>query len=100
MKREKDLIRELLLKLESLPLKPGKTFVLDGREPAIGVDGYSPDQITYHLELLKEDGLIESPGSQPAIGVTFRGLSSRGHDFLDDIRNPAVDAVGLRKPLW
>jgi predicted nucleotide-binding protein len=93
MKRDKELIRGLLLKLESLPLPPGAMVLLNGREPELAVDGYSADQIEYHLSLLKEDGLIDSPGSGPAIGVSFRSLSPRGHDFLDNIRDPAVLAA-------
>jgi DNA-binding transcriptional ArsR family regulator len=83
-----DLIRELLLKLESLPLSPTAMVVLSGHEPEIAVDGYSGDQVEYHLDLLKEAGLIESPGSQPAQGVTFRRLSWDGHEFLDSVRSP------------
>jgi len=86
--RDMDLIRELLLKLESLPARPGDVFVLSGDDSEVEVDGYSADQITYHLDLLREAGLIESPGSQPMLGVTFERLSWRGHDFLDSVRNP------------
>jgi len=82
------LIRKLLLQLESLSSRPGEVFVLSGDDSEIAVDGYSPDQITYHLELLKEAGLIECPGSQPMLGVTFERLTWHGHDFLDSVRNP------------
>lgn len=88
MTRDMDLIRELLLKLEGLSERPGEVFVLSGNDPEVAVDGYSSDQITYHLELLREAGLIESPGSQPMLGVTFERLSWHGHDFLDSVRNP------------
>lgn len=67
---------------------------LNGHDPAMAMDGYSPDQITYHLELLREDGLIDSPGSQPMIGVSFRSLTSRGHDFLENIQNAAARIAG------
>ena len=86
--REMDLIREWLLKLETLSEGAGEVFVLSGADPEVAVDGYSPEQITYHLELLREAGLINSPGSQPALGVTFERLSWNGHDFLDSVRNP------------
>jgi DNA-binding transcriptional ArsR family regulator len=86
--RDMDLVRELLLKLESLPVRPGEVFLFSGHDPEIAIDGYSADQITYHLDLLREAGLIESPGSQPMLGVTFERLSWRGHDFLDSVRNP------------
>lgn len=90
MKREMDLIRELLLKLESLPAETGAVFCFDGNEPELAVEGFSSDQIRYHLDLLREACLIESPGSQPMLGVTFERLTWRGHDFLDSIRSPAV----------
>jgi hypothetical protein len=83
LRRDKNLMRELLQKLEDLPLPQGAMVVLSGHEPEIAIEGYSTDQIQYHLDLLKEGGLIECPGSQPAIGVTFRRLTSPGHDFLD-----------------
>ena len=90
MKRDMDLVRELLLKLESYPLPPGAMAILDGHEPDMAVEGCSGAEVTYHLDLLREAGLIESPGSQPMDGVTFRRLSWAGHDFLDSVRNPEV----------
>jgi len=88
MTRDMDLIRELLLRLEALPLQTGAIVMLTGVEPEIAVAGYSHEQIEYHLHLLKEAGLIESTRSQPMIGIMFRGLSWRGHDFLDSVRSP------------
>jgi hypothetical protein len=88
--RDMDLIRELLLKLENLPLGPGAMAILTGHEPEITVDGYSGDQIEYHLVLLKEAGFIECLRTQPMEGVTFRRLSWHGHDFLDSVRSPEV----------
>src|SRR5262249_24805092 len=77
LRRDQKLIRELLLKLQTYPSQLGDVFRLTGEEPGLAVDGYSREQITYHLEQLKEMGLIDSPGSQPAFGVSFRGLSER-----------------------
>lgn len=86
MKREIDLIQKLLVKLEELPAQPGDMFLFDGTEPELAVEGYSSDQIEYHLTLLDREGYIESPGSQPMQGVTFRGLTPHGHDYLDQCR--------------
>ena len=90
MKRDMDLIRELLLKLEALELRPGTWAHITGDDPEIAIDGFSGDQIEYHLRLLKAAGLLDSSGSQPMVGVGFKGLSWEGHDFLDSIRSPAV----------
>jgi predicted nucleotide-binding protein len=86
LRRDSELVRKLLLKLEDFPSRVGDVFVFDGGEPQLAIDGYSTEQITYHLEQLREMGLIDSPGSQPVIGVTFRGLSPQGHDLLESDR--------------
>ena len=47
--------------------------------------------IDYHLVMLRDAGLVESPGSQPAgYGITFRKLTWEGYDFLDTVRDPEV----------
>lgn len=98
MKRNMDFIRELLLKLEGVSEQPGAVFIISGNDPEIAIDGYTPDQITYHLELLREAGLIESPGSQPMLGVTFERLSWHGHDFLDTVRYPSLSKDPMTVP--
>jgi hypothetical protein len=86
MKRESNLIQKLLVKLEAFPAQPGDMFLFNGTEPELAIEGYSSDQIEYHLTLLKREGYIDSPGSQPMQGVTFRSLTPRGHDVLDQYR--------------
>ncbi len=91
MKRNMDLIRELLLKLESYSNPPGTMVVIDPYHGQFQIDGYSPDELAYHLALIREAGFIESPGSQSVgLGVTFRRLSWDGHDYLDAVRDPEI----------
>ena len=90
MTRDMDLIRELLFKLEAHTLPPGSVELFRGNEPTISVEGYSPQQIVFHLLLIKEAGFIESPGTQVMPGVTFRRLSWAGFDFLNSVRSPEV----------
>ena len=96
LRRDPELIRKLLLKLEDYPSQLGDVFVFGGQEPELAVEGYSSDQITYHLEQLKAMGLIDSPGSQPMLGVTFAGLSAQGHDVLERYREQSTGAASLR----
>ncbi len=98
LRRDPDLIHKLLLKLEEYPGRPSDVFVFTGEEPELAIAGYSDEQITYHLQQLKEMGLIDSPGSQPMLGVTFRGLSSRGHDVLERNRSASTSVVSSRSP--
>lgn len=94
MKRDMDLIRELLLKLEALPIRQGGVvhITLDENDPGddLRVEGFTIDQIEYHLNLIDEAGLIVGAGNRPMSGIFFRSLSWEGHDFLDSIRDPEV----------
>ena len=50
MKRDMDLVREILLAIESFPF--------DGDAHEILIQGRSQDEVAYHLKLLCEAGLI------------------------------------------
>jgi hypothetical protein len=71
MKRNMDLIRELLLKLESIPARRGDVFTIPPDADEVAVPGYDVDHIAYHLSLIREAGLIELHSSQPMDGITF-----------------------------
>jgi len=91
MIRNMNIVRELLLKLEPHTNPPGTTVLIDPYNGQFQIEGYSADQIAYHLSLVREAGFVESPGSQlGGVGMTFRRLSSDGHDFLDAVRYPEI----------
>lgn len=81
MKRDMDLVRKILVAIEEYP------------EPRGGVpltfEGYSDQDVSYHVKLLAEHGLIE------AIDCSTRGefewiaksLVWDGHDFIEAIRD-------------
>src|SRR5687768_9431326 len=81
MKRDMDLVRAILLQVEDMP------YDRDGTP--IGVEGYSAEEVEYHLMLLGQAGLIEMDL------ITFdggalrapRALTWTGHEFLDAARN-------------
>ncbi len=84
MKRDMNLIREVLFQLESATA--GKTHHLQAPE------GYSGEQVACHATLLLEAGLIEGRRVRAFSGSTFRDLrlTWEGHDFLDAVRPPAA----------
>lgn len=94
MKRDMDLIRELLLRLEALPMRPGAIvhIYVDESDPedSFLVEGFSADQAGHHLHLIWDAGLIDGGNTRPMVGVNFRSLTWAGHDFLDSIRDPVV----------
>jgi predicted nucleotide-binding protein len=83
MKRDMDLIRELMLKLEALP---SGIFRLRAGDAEIQIDGNSPKDVFYQLGLLKDDSLIHSTGSGRMGSIEFGGLTPAGHELLDSIR--------------
>jgi len=88
MKRDMDLMRELLLKLEALPIRRGGIVTITPDAEEIAVPGFDADQIDYHLSQIRQAGLIDDTGFQTTTGIGFRYLTPAGHDFLDSIRNP------------
>ncbi|CAB3762825.1 hypothetical protein B7G54_24295 [Burkholderia puraquae] len=95
MKRNMDLLRELMLKLEVLPV-PTTTFrMIHGHEDEVRIDGYTVEEIDYHLSLLDQAGFIHAGGLDFGMGIdiggtAFRGLTWAGHDFIDSVRSKDV----------
>jgi hypothetical protein len=80
MKRDMELVREVLLKVEEIPF--------DGAFHDIAVDGRSPNEIAYQVMLLHEAGLVEAMD----LGVGWKPvrLTYSGHEFLDAARNDSI----------
>lgn len=94
MQRDMDLIRAIILKLESWELNPGAIMVSHDIENDFQVDGYTAHQISYHFNLIAENGWIDTAGRNPTSrGFTFRSLTSKGHDFADSVRDDKIWAT-------
>ena len=102
MKRDMDLIRQLLLEIESSEdWVGGKPEDWVGGKP--NVPGYPEATIDYNLELLIAAGLVNSDDPFRTFGgtlhVAIKGLTWEGHDFLDTVRQESIwnktkDAIG------
>ncbi len=83
MQRNMDLVRTILMRLESNP--SGKAA------PDFGNVGYTPEQIGYHSHIMMQEGLLEGNDvtSSESAGrqVLLRGLTWKGHEFLDLARD-------------
>ena len=90
MKRDMDLIRELLLRLEALPVRRGGILHITPDDETLCFVGYDETQVDYHLSLIREAGFIDEGGTRPMVGTGFRRLTWKGHEFLDDIRDPEI----------
>ena len=91
MRRDMDLIRAIVLKLESWELRPGAIVICNDIENDFPISGYTADQVSYHFNLIAESGWIETGGRNPTSrSFTFRSLTSKGHDFADSVRDDKI----------
>ena len=85
MKRDLELIRNILIKIESRELL--EPFDLQ-------IDGYEQDLVNYHLQLLDEAGLIEIILERDESGIIITAQPIRitwnGYEFLDMARNNSI----------
>lgn len=77
MKRDMDLVRTILIELEKCPYSGGWH--------EIHVPGYTDDEISYHVQLMHETGLIEAVDLSSHDGICWmpKRLTYEGHEFLD-----------------
>lgn len=87
MKRNWDTIRDLLTRLEELP----------DTDATLRLSDFPADrefEISYHMELLMEAGLVEGQMSKTLGGgpteFFARRLTWLGHEFLDAVRSDTV----------
>jgi hypothetical protein len=83
MQRNMELVRNILMWIENSP--SGWTV------PPFSMGGFMPEQVAYHVHIMREDGLIE--------GSDRHTLTWKGHEFLDLARdqkrwNQAKIAIG------
>lgn len=86
MKRDMELVRQILLKIEQEP---------SGWVPhEINIKGYTKEQIGYHLLLMIEAGLLEGERVTTMSSKSPCGYATRmtwyGHEFLDSARDPKL----------
>ena len=84
MKLDPDLVRQILLKVEEFPF--------DGSFHDVEIEGRMENEISYHVMLLHEAGLIEALDLSSHDGVCWKAkrLTYNGHQFLDAARSDTV----------
>lgn len=99
MKKDMDLVREILLRLEAHE---------HGNAPyELKVEGYSQEQIGYHVYLMNQAGLLlaNDTSHRPAYDPDMEDLSPEatpicltweGHEFLEAAREPSMWQAALR----
>jgi hypothetical protein len=83
MQRNMDLVRMILLRLETSP---------SGWAPNdLGIKSFPPEQIGYHAHIMMQEGLIEGSDATTVSSAGPEGLPRsltwKGHEFLDLARD-------------
>ncbi|MER9020230.1 DUF2513 domain-containing protein [Mesorhizobium sp. M0590] len=90
MKRDMDLVRDVLLALEDVPAHFGAPVKLTiGQAPLAFADRPNGD-VAYHIRIMTQGDLISMGGiSEDGITIErYHGFRWLGHEFLDDVRDP------------
>ena len=86
MKRDLDLARKILLAIEEDEKATGRGLV------SIRIEDCSEEQISYHVKLLHEAGLIEAIDRSGGARFCWeaKNITWDGHEFLDSARNETL----------
>lgn len=88
MKRDMDLLREVVLKVEAEHEKPDQSILYQDFTSELLIDGYSASDVEYHLKQALQAELLE--GKIGTGHYIVLGLTPRGHDFADAVRDPLI----------
>lgn len=92
MKRDMDLVREILLEMEKSET---------GRVGKIEIEARSEHEIAHHMHLMKEAGLVKGPTittmSSAGPEAMATSITWEGHEFLAASRDPGVWQQAMTK---
>lgn len=83
MKRDMDLVRLILLRVEEQD--PNSSSY-----ESIAIDGYSAGEIREHVKLLKNAGMVDDVHHDMDGHVWIRSITWDGYDYLDKVRDNSV----------
>lgn len=89
MKRDMDLLRLLLLRLETISDNDG-VDTWEYTKDDIDLKEFEWHQVQYHYGLACEAGLVSSGGNGQIGRILFRRLTWAGHDFVDAVRDDDI----------
>jgi hypothetical protein len=87
VKRDMDLIRDILRKVEADPRMDGSRYVVFDTSD---FEGHSQAEIAYHIDLLFENDFVKGIATLDAPAAAISRLTWQGHEFLADISAPDV----------
>jgi len=89
MKRDMDLIRDILIRIEDDPQMDGTREFYFNNAADMGFPNCSDDDLAYNFSLLVDEGFIDG-GRTAFYPLIARRLTWNGHEFLDNIKNANI----------
>lgn len=90
MKRDMDLVRKLLMKIEEV-YEPGSGKISVSK---VMIDGYDAQTVVEHLMLMKEADLLQSIDAKTYVTgstvVSIGNLTNKGYDTLEAFKNDTI----------
>jgi hypothetical protein len=84
-----DLIRKLLLNIETDQRFDGTHWFRIVSPADLGITGHSAEDVGYHVNLLIEAGYLAGKGGMETIPAMNK-LTWQGHEFIDNIKNDDI----------
>ena len=86
MKRDMDLCRRILFDIEANADAPGQGPV------RLTIEGHEPAEVSYHVQLLNDAGLLEAKNLSTLKGLDWRPirLTYAGHEFIEAARKDSL----------
>lgn len=99
MKRDLDLLRDILIRIEDTDLSENRLSSSDFSD--LGAPDFSPYDVSQHIMLLADNGYIEISAIK-SIGMKspkyqIKRITSAGYDYLDSVRDAGVWSEVKRK---
>ena len=89
MKRDMDLIRDILIRIEDDPQMDGTREFYFPTAQDMGFPDRSSEEVAYNFSLLVEEGFVNGAASA-FLPIIVRSLTWRGHEFLDNIKDAGI----------
>ena len=87
MKRDMDLIRDILIRIEDDPKMDGTREFYFQTAEEMGFCNHSSDEVAYHFSLLVEEGFVDGAASA-FLPIIARRLTCREHLFALSTTSP------------
>jgi hypothetical protein len=90
MKRNLDLIRQIMLALEENQDLNGRSRLNGRAGQLVPLPGHDEDVLAYNLMMILDEGWLDGEYGMTSGTFTVTRLTADGHDFIDSTRSPDV----------